>query len=104
MAKKKSAKSKGSKDVPLEEAMDELQGIVTDLESGQEPLNESLAKFERGMELLRKCHQQIEDAAQRIEVVTRVQSNGTVEIADFDGSSTLERNTKQADEGDSKLF
>lgn len=104
MAKKKSAKSAAKPQIPLEEAMDELQEIVGDLEAGQEPLNESLAKFERGMELLRQCHQQLEHASQRIELVTRIDANGDVETTEFDGSSTLDRTTS-SDGGDgSKLF
>lgn len=91
MAKKKSAKGSKQTDIGLEEAMEELQGIVGNLESGQEPLDESLANFERGMELLRVCHSQLEQAAQRIEIVTRVDAEGNFQTKEFDGASTLER-------------
>lgn len=107
MAKKKSMKSKSPTQLPLEDAMDELQGIVGDLEAGQEPLNDSLVKFERGMELLRLCHQQLEQATQRIEVVTRIDSSGDFETVDFDGAATLGRNTgdgSSAEEEKPKLF
>ena len=53
MAKKKPEKKANEPDIRLEDAMNELQEIVGSLESGQEPLDDSLAKFERGMELLR---------------------------------------------------
>lgn len=86
--------------------MDELQDIVGSLESGQEPLDDSLAKFERGMELLRVCHRQLEHAAQRIEIVTRVDAEGNFQTKDFDGSSTLERSADSdpADTPPTKLF
>jgi len=109
MAKKKAAKSSAKKDdIRLEQAMEELQTIVADLEAGQEPLDQSLAQFERGMELLRLCHQQLEDAAQRIEIVTRVDQKGQVHTQPFDATSTLDRNAGDIDDSDdetpAKLF
>jgi exodeoxyribonuclease VII small subunit len=105
MAKKKPEKKANEPDIRLEDAMNELQEIVGSLESGQEPLDDSLAKFERGMELLRVCHRQLEHAAQRIEIVTRVDANGNFQTKDFDGASTLDRTADVAG-GDarSKLF
>jgi len=92
MAKKKSAKNRDAQ-LPLEEAMSELQAIVASLESGQEPLDESLAQFERGMQLLRTCHQKLEHAAQRIEIVTRVDQDGNFHTAEFDAGATIDRDT-----------
>ena len=94
MARKKSVKSAQDDDLRLEDAMEELQQIVRSLESGQEPLDESLLKFERGMQLLRTCHGQLERASQRIEIVTRVDQDGNVQTKEFDATSTLNRETK----------
>lgn len=77
----------------LEDAMTELGGIVSSLESGQASLDESLAQFERGMSLLRVCHQKLDAAAQRIEIVTQLDSDGTVETEDFDATSTLQKSS-----------
>lgn len=90
MGKKKSSATQEPQ-VALEDAMDELQEIVASLESGQEPLDESLARFERGMSLLRTCHQKLDAAAQRIEIVTRVDQNDNVQTAPFDASATIDR-------------
>ncbi|MFM7039801.1 MAG: exodeoxyribonuclease VII small subunit [Planctomycetaceae bacterium] len=75
--------------VSLEAAMAELAEIAGRLESGQEPLDQSLARFERGMQLLRICHQQLDHAAQRIEIVTRVGAAGAPETQPFDGRATF---------------
>ncbi len=79
--------------VTLEAAMAELGQIVSRLESGEETLDESLAKFERGMSLLRICHRQLDAAAQRIELVTQLGPDGEVLTEGFDSTSTLQRNT-----------
>jgi exodeoxyribonuclease VII small subunit len=75
----------------LEEAMAELAEIAARLESGQEPLDQSLARFERGMLLLRTCHQQLDQAAQRIEIVTRVGASGPPETQPFDARATFQK-------------
>jgi exodeoxyribonuclease VII small subunit len=93
MARKKAkATSEASTgETSIEQAMDELNGVVTALESGQESLDESLKLFERGMSLLRVCHRQLDAAAQRIEVITALDADGTVETAEFDGTATTGR-------------
>ncbi len=94
MAKKKSASK--SEDLPsIEEAMAELQQIVETLESGQTPLVDSMSKYERGMLLLKTCHEQLEVAAQRIEIVTGIDRDGNAITAAFDGTSTASMQVKQ---------
>lgn len=89
MAKKKTANAAVEK-VSIEDAMTELQDIVDVLESGQEPLNESLSKYERGMALLRTCHLQLDSAAQRIEIVTGASEDGALVTRPFDAAATAE--------------
>ena len=73
---------------PIEDAMEELESIVDGLESGQTTLSESLENFERGMLLLRHCHQQLEHTAQRIEVLSGMSDDGSAQTTEFDGSAT----------------
>ena len=75
----------------FEEAVSELQAIVGHLEDGSLPLQESMLQFERGVSLLRNCYQVLEQAEQRIEVLTSLEPDGSVETAPFDGSSTMEQ-------------
>lgn len=106
MAKKKrTATKKDSTDITMEQAMEELNAIVGQLESGQEPLEKSLQDFEQGMRLLRQCHRQLESAAERIEIITRIEADGTVETEEFDGAATTDRPAETEDvSGEKSLF
>ena len=67
----------------FEQALNELDGIVRSLEQGDQPLEKSLALFERGVTLSRFCHEKLTDAEKRIQVLTQ---NGGLrdETAAFD--------------------
>jgi len=54
----------------FEAALAELETIVTRLEQGDLALEQSLALFERGVQLSRFCHTRLEDAERRIEILT----------------------------------
>ncbi len=59
-----------SKIKDFEAALAELETTVKALEAGDLALDKSLALFERGVELSRFCHQRLEEAERRIEVLT----------------------------------
>lgn len=54
----------------FEAAIAELDGIVKRLEEGDLSLEQSLALYERGVQLSRFCHTKLEDAERRIEILT----------------------------------
>lgn len=56
-------------DEPLrfEQAFDELQELVRQLESGQLTLDESLRLFEKGVHLARLCSTRLDEAERQIE-------------------------------------
>lgn len=58
------------KEMGLEEALDDLETIVAELEEGKLGLEESLVLFERGMCLVRLCNARLQSAEQRIESLT----------------------------------
>lgn len=62
----------------FESALTELEAIVKSLEDGNLTLEKSLELFERGVELSRYCHEQLEAAERRLEVLTE---KGEVEPA-----------------------
>ena len=102
--KKKADSPTTDEAVSLEAAMDELNGIVGELESGQQPLSDALQKFERGMRLLKDCDRQLEDAAGRIEIVRRMSEDGA-EVEPFDGTPTADqKQTNSSDAGSGNLF
>ena len=74
--------------VSFEDAMTDLQQIVTDLEDNSLGLEDSLAQFERGIGLLRKCHTFLERAEQKIEVLLSFKANGDAVTGPFDATPT----------------
>ncbi len=55
-----------SEDLKFGDALAELESIVAALESGQLDLEESLARYERGVALLRACQAKLADAQQKV--------------------------------------
>ena len=55
--------------IDLEKRLAELESIVEQLESGELPLDKSLAEFERGVRLSRECQGALKDAEQRVQVL-----------------------------------
>ncbi len=53
----------------FESAMAELEKLVNDMESGKLALEESLAAYKRGAELLAFCRTRLEDAQQQVQVL-----------------------------------
>ena len=53
----------------FEAAIAELETIVKKLEDGDLALEQSLALYERGVQLSRFCHAQLEQAERRIEIL-----------------------------------
>jgi exodeoxyribonuclease VII small subunit len=53
----------------FEAAIAELEAVVKKLEDGDLPLEQSLALYERGVQLSRFCHAQLEEAERRIEIL-----------------------------------
>jgi exodeoxyribonuclease VII small subunit len=54
----------------FEAALAELDSLVRKLEEGDLSLEQSLALYERGVQLSRFCHARLEEAERRIEILT----------------------------------
>lgn len=50
----------------FEKAVAELEGIVKQLEAGNQPLEKSLELFQRGVELAKACKQRLDEAELRV--------------------------------------
>jgi exodeoxyribonuclease VII small subunit len=59
----------------FEQALAELEGIVRELENGQIGLEESLAHYEKGVTLLKRCYGQLQQAEQRIVLLRGLDSD-----------------------------
>lgn len=68
----------------FEDGMKELEAIVCRLEKGDLPLDESLAAFQRGVELARLCGRQLDEAERKIELLT-TDEHGRPTLRPLDG-------------------
>jgi exodeoxyribonuclease VII small subunit len=53
----------------FEQALAELEALVARMEDGKLPLEESLAAYQRGAELIRHCESKLTDAQARIAIL-----------------------------------
>jgi exodeoxyribonuclease VII small subunit len=53
----------------FESALAELEKIVAGMEAGQMPLEQSLAAYKRGAELLKICQSALQDAQQQVKIL-----------------------------------
>lgn len=90
MAKRKSTESPAESPVSFEESLGELQSIVSELEDGALGLETSLARFERGIGLLRTCYQILEAAEAKVEILTRFQAEGAAVTAPFGTAASFD--------------
>ncbi|MHC4574473.1 MAG: exodeoxyribonuclease VII small subunit [Planctomycetota bacterium] len=57
----------------FEEAIKELTGIVSRIEQGQIPLQDSLQQYEKGMALIKHCRAILQKAEKRIEKISQAE-------------------------------
>ena len=60
---------KSSPPTSFEKALAELESIVAAMEAGQMPLEQSLASYKRGTELLQFCQLALQDAQQQVKIL-----------------------------------
>lgn len=58
----------------FEAALSDLEHIVAQMENSQLPLEQSLAAYKQGIELLRYCQQTLQDSEQQIRILTEQNS------------------------------
>lgn len=67
----------------FEQALAELERIVSQLESGQAPLEASIELYERGARLKAHCEQRLEAARLRVEKIVVGAGGASAEPAEF---------------------
>jgi exodeoxyribonuclease VII small subunit len=60
----------------FEDAIKELTSIVSKIEQGQIPLQDSLEQYERGMALIKHCRGILQQAEKRIEKIAEEEETG----------------------------
>jgi exodeoxyribonuclease VII small subunit len=74
MPKRKAAAPPAPTDIEaldFEQALAALEQLVGELEAGDQPLEHSLAAFERGVALTRHCQAALRAAEQKVEILSR---------------------------------
>jgi exodeoxyribonuclease VII small subunit len=73
----------------FESALEQLQGTVRKLESGELGLEQALQHFEEGVRLTRACQQHLTSAEQRVEILMKGESSdGKPELQPFSSTRT----------------
>ncbi|CAV19563.1 exodeoxyribonuclease VII small subunit [Vibrio atlanticus] len=73
--------TKKPENMSFEAAIEELDGLVDQLENGDLALDDALKKFERGISLARAGQSKLNDAEQRVSILLKNDENA--ELSDF---------------------
>jgi exodeoxyribonuclease VII small subunit len=93
------AKRKSVEGERFEKRLEELEEIVSRLEAGDVPLEESLELFTRGTGIMRDLAKTLEEAERKVEVLTR-DAQGRLVLAPFRPADGKERGEEDPeDEG-----
>jgi exodeoxyribonuclease VII small subunit len=76
-------KETGGEKPTFETAFEQLQAAVKKLESGELSLEQSLKQFEEGVRLTRLCQEYLTAAEQRVEILMKSNSEGSVSLQPF---------------------
>lgn len=72
------------KSIDFEEALDQLEELVEDMENGDLTLEESLKAFEQGIKLTRECQSALSKAEQKVQLL--IEENGKLKTVDMNNS------------------
>ena len=81
----------------FESAMDRLEKIVEQMESGKLPLEDLIVRYEEGMNLVKICQERLANAEQKIEIIAR-NSAGKPVVKEFEPTQEPETPARVADE------
>lgn len=74
-----------NKEISFEEIMTNLETITNELEKGSLSLNDSVKKFEEGMELSKKANKILEDSEKKITML--IEKDGEIAEEEFSESN-----------------
>lgn len=111
-AKKKAPKAKAGDcddELSFEDALGELEELVSEMEEKEMPLDTMIANYEKGVRLRGFCERHIEDAQLRIE---RIRESGAlslkgaskVTLEDFEATDEQVEDTSEKGGSDGELF
>ena len=71
-------------EMSFEDAMRELEKVVSDLERGDVPLEQSIALYERGAQLKKRCQTKLKEAEEKVALITQ-EGDGNLGLKPVDG-------------------
>jgi exodeoxyribonuclease VII small subunit len=90
-----------SPELNFEAAMDRLEAIVEQMESGKMMLEELIVRYEEGMKLVKICQERLASAEQRIEIITR-NHTGKAIVQEFEPKAAVDIAAPLAEEGETE--
>jgi exodeoxyribonuclease VII small subunit len=96
-----SAQKKTEPELNFEGAMDRLEEIVEQMESGKMMLEELIGRYEEGMKLVKICQERLANAEQRIEIITRNHAGKPV-VKNFEPTTEKETPAPREEKGVNK--
>ncbi|MEE8058505.1 MAG: exodeoxyribonuclease VII small subunit [Pseudomonadales bacterium] len=87
------SKTSAKKNINFEKALDQLEELVDDMETGDLTLEQSLKAFEQGIKLTRDCQSALAQAEQKVQML--IDDNGKLKAVsldkEVDGKDNLEQ-------------
>jgi|TARA_B100001758_G_scaffold171648_1_gene148613 exodeoxyribonuclease VII small subunit len=74
--------SKKKNEISFEESLERLENLVNKMESGDATLEQSLVWFEEGMDLIKLCQVQLNNAEQKVQELVK-KTDGKFELKDI---------------------
>lgn len=105
---RKKAETSGDSGPDFETAIADLEEIVAAMEEEQLPLEELVAKFEQGTQLLTRCESVLASAKKRLQTIAAKQPSSTSDedapTANIQSPDTSEHSDDSDDDDDIRLF
>ena len=83
-------------DLNFEKAMDRLEAIVEQMESGKLPLEDLIVRYEEGMSLVKVCQERLSNAEQKIEIIARNNAGKPI-VKNFEPAAESSNDDKEAE-------
>ncbi len=80
----------------FEKAMDRLEAIVDQMESGKLHLEDLIVRYEEGMGLVKICQERLASAEQKIEMIARDKAGKPI-VKDFEPAADTSAETQPAE-------
>src|ERR1700688_1650549 len=85
----------------FEKAMDRLEAIVEQMETGKLPLEDLIVRYEEGMNLVKVCQERLTSAEQKIEIIAHNNAGKTF-VKNFEPTPEIASPAEEVDKVESR--